>query len=68
MTSAITPDAAIANYQQAYAEFFGTKAPPVRKLESGGFDIRFSDRSKRYSKTDLCAVTAMMLAMKDEVF
>ena len=68
MTFAITPAHAIRNYQNAYAEFFGTKPPAVRKFESGGFDIGFNERTKRFCKSDLLAVTSMMVALKDEVY
>lgn len=68
MSSAVTPDQAIANYRSAYKAFFGCEAPPVRKLESGGFSVRFDDGSKRYSATNLIAVTGMMIELKDEVF
>lgn len=68
MSSAVTPDQAIANYRDAYKDFFGCEAPQVRKRESGGFSVLFEDGSKRYSKASFAAVTGMMIELKDEVF
>ena len=64
----MTASTLIDDYQNAYRAFFGIEPPPVRKLESGGFSIRFSEGSKRYRKTELAAVTAMMVDLKDEEF
>jgi len=60
----MTASALIDAYQNAYRAFFAEEPPPVRKLESGSFSIRFPDGSKRYRKTELVAVTAMMRDMK----
>jgi len=68
MSSALTPDQAIANYRSAYKAFFGCEAPLVRKLESGSFSVLFKDGSKRYSKASFAAVTGMMVELNDEVF
>lgn len=68
MSSAVTQDQAIANYRDAYKAFFGCEAPQVRKRESGGFSVLFEDGSKRYSATNLIAVTGMMIELKEEVF
>lgn len=68
MASAVTSDQVILEYQRNYRAFFGCEPPPVRKLESGSFSVRFQNGSKRYSKSSLAAVSAMMRELKDEVF
>ena len=62
-----TDDEAIRGFQEAYEAFWGTDYPPVRKVESGGFDVRYRDGSRRYTKAALVAVTGMMVSLKDKV-
>lgn len=62
-----TDDQAIRDFQEAYEAFWGIERPPVRKVESGGFDVRYRDGSRRYTKRHLVAVTGMMLSLKHEV-
>lgn len=66
MNPGVTHDQAIKSYSEAYQAFFGLPAPSVRRLESGAYDIRFSDRSKRYTKTEFFAVISMMNAFVSE--
>lgn len=52
------------NYQKTYREFFGKEPPPIRRMDSGGYRIRFSDGGKSYSNRELRCVIAMMEALK----
>lgn len=67
MSSAVTPDQAIANYRDAYEQYFGCDAPAVRHLSSGGYSLKMSNGDRlKWSRIELRLMTGFYLEMKGE--
>lgn len=53
MSPGVTPDIAAKNFEENYLAAFGA-TPRIRRLESGGFSVKFPDGAyQRYTKRGL---------------
>lgn len=67
MSSAVTPDQAIASYREAYEAYFGCDAPTVRPMSNGGYSLKMGNGDRlKWSRIELRLMTGFYLEMKGE--